>query len=133
MPDGKNALVNIFTTSLAVLKTINFPHNSHPEAQKRWAVLRSYKAAHNNPTLNVKADPKQKKKKATATEKSPKTKKADNVAATQPIGRPTRASTRQSRSPKKAEKDDDDYNVDDDDLDEDSDSFDGDKMALTSG
>ena len=63
MSDDEYALVNIFTTSLVVLKTINFPHNNHPEAHKRWAVLRLYKDAHFNSQLNVKADPKQKKKK----------------------------------------------------------------------
>jgi len=81
MSDDEYALVNIFTTSLAVLKTINFPHNNHPEAHKRWAALRSYKDVHFNPQLNVKADPKQKKNKAAATEKSPNTKKANDMTA----------------------------------------------------
>ena len=124
MPDGEYALVNIVTTSLVVLKTINFLHNNHLEAHKWWAALRSYKAVHFNPHKNVKADPKQKKKKATATEKSPKTKKADDVAVTKRIGCLTRASARQSCIRNKAEQDDDDNKLNDDDLDKDEDSFD---------
>ena len=77
--------------------------------------------------------PQAKKKKATATEKSPKTKKADGAAATERLDRPTRASARQSRICNKAEQDDDDDKLDYDDLDEDDDSFYGDEMVFTAG
>jgi len=60
LPDDQLAIVNIYTLSLAVLKTINRPHTGHPEALKRWASYTSFKTAQKNPTLTVLANPKKK-------------------------------------------------------------------------
>ena len=132
LPDDQLAIVNIYTLSLAVLKTINRPHTGHPEALKRWASYTSFKTAQKNPTLTVRADPKKKRNKPEPAEKTPKSKRAVTMAAKTSSARPQRAATTKRRSKRNKADVDESYDDDNDDSEDEEDVLDEDEFVTTS-